>query len=230
MLMLIPQILLPALFWAAYHYHKDRHLPEPLANLLLCFGLGIVSSGIGKLLYIGIGYLDLRYDALELAFHNLPGLLAYALLVIGPVEEIAKLIPFLVFVLRFRAFDEPIDGIIYASFIALGYATMENLHYLQFLTSTEAVLRGFAAPLVHIMFASIWGYRIGCAHLRRQRLLPSALVWVAVAAFLHGIYDFIVLAAPLSALPVSALLILMIWAWRMVLIRRMHRRAGHIQG
>ena len=33
-------IILPALFWAAYHYHKDRHLPEPIGNLLLCFGPG----------------------------------------------------------------------------------------------------------------------------------------------------------------------------------------------
>jgi RsiW-degrading membrane proteinase PrsW (M82 family) len=28
--------------------------------------------------------------------------------------------------LRLPAFDEPLDGIIYASFIALGYAAIEN--------------------------------------------------------------------------------------------------------
>ena len=38
-------IVLPVLFWAAYHYHKDRHLPEPLGNLALCFGLGLAAAG-----------------------------------------------------------------------------------------------------------------------------------------------------------------------------------------
>lgn len=72
-------IILPVVFWSIYHYHKDRHLPEPPVNLLLCFGFG---------------------------------LLAYSLLAIGPIEELAKLVPFLIFVRRFRAFDEPLDGII----------------------------------------------------------------------------------------------------------------------
>jgi RsiW-degrading membrane proteinase PrsW (M82 family) len=43
---------------------------------------------------------------------------------------------------RFRAFDEDLDGIIYASFIAMGYATMENLHNLEYLTKNEAIARG----------------------------------------------------------------------------------------
>lgn len=30
-------VLLPVLFWAGYHYLKDRHLPEPLSHLLLAF-------------------------------------------------------------------------------------------------------------------------------------------------------------------------------------------------
>lgn len=228
-LWLIPQILLPVIFWAGYHYYKDRHLPEPVGNLVFCFGLGIAAAGVSRLLYLGLGVVSLRFDALELAYSNLWGLFAYAVLVIGPVEEIAKSLPFLLFVLRFRAFDEPVDGIIYASFIALGYATMESLHFLQFLTSLEAVARGFAGPLVHIMFASVWSYFIARAFLRGERLPPVVVAAVATAALLHGIYDFIVLAAPLSALPLSALLILLIWVWRMLLIRRLHRKAGHIQ-
>jgi RsiW-degrading membrane proteinase PrsW (M82 family) len=50
----------------------------------------------------------------------------------------------LLIVLRFRSFDEPFDGIIYASFIALCYATTENVQYLQYLTPIEAIARGFA--------------------------------------------------------------------------------------
>lgn len=80
-------------------------------------------------------------------------MLAYAIFAIGPIEEFSKLLPFVVIVLRLKAFDEPMDGIIYASFIALGYAASENLYYLQFLTPWEAAARGFAGPVVHILFA-----------------------------------------------------------------------------
>lgn len=220
------QIVVPVLFWAAYHYYHDRHLPEPAGNLLVCFLLGFVSAGISRVLYEGLGLVGLRYDAFELGISNLPGLFAYAMLAIGPVEEVAKLLPFLLVVLRFRALDEALDGIVYASFIALGYGTAENLHYLQFLTSLEAVARGFAGPLVHILFASVWGYYIALAYLTRGRWLLATLLWVPPAAFLHGAYDFLVLAEPLAALPASALLMLAIWSWRTVLIRGVHSRAG----
>lgn len=32
-------IVIPILFWSVYHYHKDRHLPEPIGHLLLALGL-----------------------------------------------------------------------------------------------------------------------------------------------------------------------------------------------
>ena len=132
--LLILPVVVPIVFWAAYHYHKDRHLPEPALNLLLCFCLGLLSAGLSKLGYIGLEPLGLRYDAVALGEDNPWGLLAYATLVIGPVEELAKLLPFLLIVIRLKAFDEPLDGIIYASFIGLGYAAAENVYYLEYLT------------------------------------------------------------------------------------------------
>ena len=45
-LLLLP-VLLPILFWGFYHYHKDRHLPEPIGHLLLAFGLGLLSAAGG---------------------------------------------------------------------------------------------------------------------------------------------------------------------------------------
>jgi RsiW-degrading membrane proteinase PrsW (M82 family) len=221
-------ILLPVLFWSGYHYYKDRHQPEPLQNLLFCFLLGIAASYLSKFMYVALETVNLRMDAYELAATNLWHLLAYSIFVIGGIEETAKLAPFLLFAIRFKAFDENLDGIIYASFIALGYAAMENYHYLQFLTEREAMYRGFAGPLVHILFASVWGYRIGVARLAGRPLLLVSFVAVTIAAVLHGLYDFIVIALPISALPLSALLILAVWIWRLIAIRRMKRLAGHI--
>ena len=48
-LALICPIVIPVIFWAVYHYHKDRHLPEPLGHLLLAFGLGIVAIWVWRL-------------------------------------------------------------------------------------------------------------------------------------------------------------------------------------
>jgi len=158
-LLMLP-IAVPVLFWAAYHYHKDRHLPEPVLNLVLCFGLGLGAALLSKFLYASLEPMGLRFDAGVLATDNPVALLAYALLAIGPIEEIAKLLPFVLVVIRFKAFDERLDGIIYASFIALGYAASENMDYLEYLTPLEAAARGFASPVVHILFASIWAHWI----------------------------------------------------------------------
>lgn len=224
-LQLIP-VLLPILFWGIYHYHKDRHLPEPVSSLLLAFGLGLISAAISRALYTALGWALLRYDAIALADGNTLGLLAYSMLAIGPVEELAKMLPFLALVLWHREMDEPIDGIIYASFVALGYAAVENVIYLDFMTPYEAAARGFAGPVVHILFASIWGFTIGCARIRGEPLLPAVAGGFLAASGLHGLYDFIVLQQTLNALPIAALLIAGVWIWRLRLIRALQQRAA----
>lgn len=215
-------VLLPVLFWAAYHYHKDRALPEPVPNLLLCFALGIGASFLSKGLYIALEPFGLRYDAVALADGNPLGLLAYCLLVIGPIEEFAKMLPFLLVVLRMREFDEPMDGIIYASFIALGYAAAENVHYLEFLAPLEAAARGFASPVVHIVFASIWGHWIGQAWFGGRSILRGVFVGFPTAAIAHGVYDFIVLQEPGYALLAAGFLVVVIWVWRLQLMHALH--------
>ena len=223
-LMALLPVVAPVIFWAAYHYYKDRHLPEPIGNLILSFLLGIASFYVGIAMYRGLDLIGLRFDAYSLAESNRLGLFVYSILVIGVIEELAKFLPFIPVVLRFKAFDEPLDGIIYASFIALGFATVENIQYLQFLEAPEAIARGFAAPLVHIIFVSIWAFHTGVAHLKGKNVLATGLAWLAVAALLHGSYDFLVIAMPLSALPAAALLVLAVWLWRMHLIRELTRR------
>ncbi len=223
--LLILPVVLPVVFWAAYHYHKDRHLPEPPLNLLLCFGLGLLAAGLAKLMYLGLEPLGLRYDAVALGDKDPGGLLLYALLAIGPIEELAKLLPFVAVVLRLRAFDEPLDGIIYASFIGLGYAAVENIQYVDYLTPLEGIARGFASPVVHILFASIWAHWITVARLAGKPIAGALAKGFLLSALAHGVYDFLVLLKPVSALPLAAVLIVAIWIWRLILMRRLHEAA-----
>lgn len=224
-ILLVLPVVIPVLFWAGYHYHKDRHLPEPTINLLICFGLGLGGVALAQLMYEGLDPLGLRYDAVTLAAESPLGLLAYALLAIGPIEELAKLLPFVIVVLRFKAFDEPLDGIIYASFIGLGYAAAENYLYLDYLTALESAARGFASPVVHILFASIWAHWITRARLNQERIGTPLISGFLLSAFLHGIYDFLVLLNPVFALPAATTLIIAIWIWRLMLLHRMRHDA-----
>ena len=193
-LRLLP-VVLPILFWNIYHYHKDRHLPEPVSSLVLAFGLGLLSSAISRRLYTALGWASLRYDAIVLVFWH-------------------------------RELDEPIDGIICASFVALGYAAVENVIYLGFLTHYEAAARGFAGPVVHMLFASIWGFTIGCTRIRGESILHPMTGGFLVAAGLYGLYDFIVLQQSLNALPIAALLVVGGWVWRLRLMHRLHESAA----
>ena len=53
-ILLLPAIL-PAAFWAGYHWYVDRHLPEPASHLLAAFLLGIGSFFLGLLMYRALG-------------------------------------------------------------------------------------------------------------------------------------------------------------------------------
>jgi RsiW-degrading membrane proteinase PrsW (M82 family) len=219
-------IIGPALFWGAYHLYKDRHAPEPPALLLLSFALGIGAGYLGRFGYELLGDFGLRRDPYLLADQNLSALLVYAVFVIGAVEELAKFIPFWLIGIRHHHFDEPIDGIIYASFVALGFASYENLVYLRFLDGWVALGRSIASPLVHVMFASIWGYACSRAQIDGQRVWPRALAGVALAALVHGLYDFVVIGLPDWMSIGVPVIILSVWVWRMRLIEGL--RAQHM--
>lgn len=44
--LLLLLVVAPVIFWAAYRYYKDRALPEPPRNLLLCFVLGVIAADL----------------------------------------------------------------------------------------------------------------------------------------------------------------------------------------
>jgi RsiW-degrading membrane proteinase PrsW (M82 family) len=220
-------LLGPIGFWAVFHYYKDRHEPEPMFNLLLVYVLGVAAGYLCPQAYAALGWFGLRHDAYELAATNPPGLLLYALTGIGLLEECVKFLPFWLVGMRLHAFDEPVDGIVYASFVALGFATAENVEYLAVMDGWAAVARAVATPIVHCLFSSIWGYACSRARMKGAPVLPAALVGLAIAAAAHGLYDFAAIWGSdwVSALPPA--IVLLIWVWRTALIKRLHVERGH---
>jgi RsiW-degrading membrane proteinase PrsW (M82 family) len=138
------------------------------------------------------------------------------------LEEFFKFLPFLVIIATFKCFDEKIDGIIYASVIALGFASYENMGYLVYLSGFELFGRAFASPLTHTIFSSIWGYAVGNAYIHKKSILKASLTGVLLAAFLHGIFNFFTTSFVLRIF--SALVILIVWIWRIRIMEKLSKR------
>lgn len=132
------------------------------------------------------------------------------------VEELAKGIGVLiVFVIGRRAFDGPVDGVVYGALVGAGFAFTENIIYFatSFIeggaaeASTTFFLRGILSPFAHVMFTAVTGFAVGVAARRgRAGSVAVAFAWgLAGAMLLHGLWnaaavygDFLVLYVTLQ--------------------------------
>jgi RsiW-degrading membrane proteinase PrsW (M82 family) len=209
---LISAVIAPALFWLAYFYYKDRFQPEPFRSIALAFCLGVAAAFLCQGFLTLFTSFGIHISYISLAEGNRLQFLLYSILINGYIEELFKFLPFILILLRFKSFDEDTDGIIYASSIALGFASFENIGYLPHLEGLELFGRAFASPLTHTIFASIWGYPVGKAFLAGRSLWKTALWALAAAALCHGFFNFFTMSSSLRIL--SSLLILGVWIWR----------------
>lgn len=220
--LLLSGIIAPAIFWIGYFYYKDRFRPEPIRNLGISYLFGFAAAFLCFKFYGLLPYIGIPDDPSILMESPRIQFFFYSLGVIGLVEELFKLLPFLLVIFLFKAFDEKIDGIIYASMIALGFASFENLYYLVYMKGFELFGRAFASPLTHTIFASIWGYTIGSARIKNKSLLKALFIGLPIAAFFHGIFDFFTTSPALRV--VAAVTILIIWIWRIRVLEKAGKR------
>ncbi len=204
-------IFVPAAFWIGYAYYHDRFKPEPLVLTVFSYFLGFLAGWLCLRAYaVLLPVLGIPRNPAPLLGLNLEFLL-YCIVVVGLWEEAFKLIPFLA-IMRFSDFNEDTDGIFYATTCALGVASYENVHYLPGLAGLALYGRAFASPLSNAVFASICGYLVGCARIRKKSGAAAVLKGLGLAALLHGMFDFLTLSPLLRIF--SALLILAAWLWR----------------
>jgi RsiW-degrading membrane proteinase PrsW (M82 family) len=215
-------IIAPAVFWVGYYYYKDRRRPEPLLRLLQAYFLGLAFGFLCYLFYQLRplpGFSETFTAALKGSrkFQSL----IYAVAGVGLVEEVFKFLPFAVVFLKAKCFDEKIDGVVYSSAIAIGFASFENIGYLPAMKGFAFIGRALASPLTHTIFSSIWGYTVGTTKMAGRPIWKAAVVGVGLAAIAHGIYNFLTVSPTLRIL--SALLILGIWIWLIRFLERPER-------
>ena len=211
-------IIAPAVFWLGYLYYKDRFQPEPIRNLGITYILGLIAAYACMKFYGLLPLVGIPDDPSALMETQSLEYFFYSLGVIGLVEELFKFLPFLFIILRLKAFDETIDGIVYASTIALGFASFENIYYLKYLEGFELFGRAFASPLTHTIFSSIWGYTVGKARIHGKSLFKASLIGLSIAALVHGVFDFLTISSTLRI--AASLIVLIIWIWRIRVMER----------
>ena len=186
----------------------DRYDPEPWWCLLLALAWGgIAACGFSALINTAV---HLTGNAIGgKSFGNLLGACVSAPL----VEEFFKgLAVFGMFFFLRRQFDGVVDGVIYATFAALGFAAVENIIYYSQAAREggdallgTVVVRGILGPWGHPLYTSMTGLGFGIS----RETNKTWLKWLApvggymFAAFLHSVWN---LAATLSNLLVLVML------------------------
>lgn len=184
----------------------DRWEPEPRSLVVFAIAWGAVASVAIALL------VDLAL-ALLLGDDGSPAREAFSTVVQAPlVEEIAKgLGVLIIFAVGRRAFDGPVDGVVYGALVGAGFAFTENILYFATSlieggvgeTTVTFFLRGILSPFAHVMFTAVTGYVLGRAA-RAGRTAGSSLgpwaLGLLGATALHALWNGSALFADFFAL------------------------------
>lgn len=183
--------LLPAFILCWYIWYKDP-IPEPTRWLVRA-----VLAGIG--ICIPVAFLE--YFIAHLIFVDgtpttLFGTTIQAFCVAALPEEAAKLFVLWLLLRKNPHFDEHFDGIVYAVFVSLGFAAIENVSYV--LQSGEgwltvAAMRALLAVPGHYAFAIIMGYYYTVYHFVSRTPANAAKILI-LPVLAHGVYDAIAMS------------------------------------
>lgn len=172
----------------------DRFDPEPWWCLLMAFLWGaIVATGVAGFVN---SFVQVQFTA---GYGRETGRFVMTVVSAPISEEIMKgmIIWGFFFFLR-REFDGVVDGIIYATFAALGFAAVENVSYyaraaLEGKFDATFELRGIIAPWGHPLYTSMTGIGIGLARESPKKVVRAVapFIGLALAILLHATWNFV---------------------------------------
>ena len=189
-MLLIALSVLPVVVLLIYIYIKDRYQKEPFKLLMAALGMGmllIIPAILVEMSLMAVCPFEGRGESLYTSF-----------VVAGCTEEALKLLFLYWLIWRNRHFDEYFDGIVYAVFVSLGFALVENVLYVL----SGGIEVGFARALFsvpgHFLFAVVMGYFFALAKFSGNKRRNMFLAFF-VPMILHGIFDALLLLADASA-------------------------------
>lgn len=176
--------LAPVFIIALYFYIRDRYEKEPVKLLIKALIAGCII--VIPVLYVGrfLVYIEPRATSDFHAFYT-------AFVVAAFNEELFKYLAFILLIWNNKKFNEKFDGIIYAVFISLGFAMVENIMYVFQHGAAVGYIRAITAVPGHAIDGVAMGFHFGIAKFYTKKRKIQLFYAIAVPVILHGIYDFI---------------------------------------
>ena len=206
--LMITAAVLPAVLLGLYIWKKDPH-PEPfkwvfrafLYGVGLCLPVAFLESYVSGLLFGGAEPTTLFGSTVQAFF------------VAAAPEEGAKLLALWLFLRRCPEFDEDFDCIVYAVFVSLGFATVENIGYVMMSGEgwmTTAVMRALLAVPGHYAFAIMMGFYYAVYCFFDQSKANAAKIFL-IPFLAHGVYDAIAMSGAVNPIAASVSTIVLIY-------------------
>jgi len=210
--------LSPVLIIAIYIYIRDKYEREPIRLLL-------ISLVVGCVITIPVVFVEGFLAALGQAFEGLASAAWTGFVVAAFTEELFKLTALYLLIWRNRHFNEKFDGIVYASFIALGFAGIENILYVTDGGMSVGITRAFTAVPAHALFGIVMGYQFGLARFYPKERTRRLFLAFLIPTLLHGIYDFILMSGHQYLLFAFIPFLIFLWLFGFRRIRQLSDRS-----
>lgn len=191
--------ILPIYIIGSWIYKKDRNKePSNLLTKLFCAGImatfitSLISNLLEKIAPIT------KTNIAEIYLLSLPEQIYIVFIGIALVEELSKWLMIYLSSYNHKEFEEPFDIILYATFVALGFACVENILYVSEYGTIAGITRALSAVPGHACDGMIMGYYLGLAkqyqlqknHVKQNKYLLLSLIFPTIV---HGIYDILLL-------------------------------------
>lgn len=181
---LILLAIAPVFIIALYFYLRDKYEREPIMLLLKALAAGcVIVLPIMVLENFLVRIAPVASDDFN-AFYT-------AFVVAAFSEELFKYLAFFLFIWKNKNFNEKFDGIVYAVFIALGFAMVENIMYVLNHGAGVGYARAITAVPSHAIDGIAMGFHFGVAKFYPKRRTLNLVYALLIPIILHGIYDFI---------------------------------------
>ena len=226
---LIAAAVIPAVILLLQVYRADRLEKEPTGLLISLLVFGVIATALAIVTEtIGENILLSFFDETDLGYLILSNFIVVAL-----SEEGFKLL-----LLRWRTWRSPnfncqFDGVVYAVFVALGFALWENISYVLMYGLSTALVRAVTAVPGHACFGVFMGVWYGLAKRLHGQGRDGAskicrVLALLLPALLHGCYDFIASIESVHYGWLFAAFVAILFVLAFILVRRQARRDRYI--
>lgn len=180
--------LVPAAIWLVFFYLQDRAEPEPKGFVLAVFGLGALLAAA-----VGVPVVENLFRVPHWIYRDTLTTILGGILVVGFTQEYLKYAAVRYSIYNSGEFDEPTDGVIYATAAGLGYATVLNINFVVSNGGVDlgaGVIRIAVVALAQAAFSGITGYFLGRAKFESEQVWWMPL-GITLAATFNGLFNWL---------------------------------------